>query len=73
MKLFTHLLDKTPLTFGKYEGSTPEEIADLDPSYIVWMYENISPKKCTRELYLACEEEEHYDYDAFPDDSGHRF
>ena len=72
MKMFANLLDKTPLTFGKHKGRTPEEITDLDPGYIVWMYENISPKKCTRGLYLACEEEDPRDYprdyDEFPDD-----
>lgn len=56
MKLFASLLDKTPLTFGKHQGRTPEEIANGgDQSYIVWLYENVNPKKCSKELYLACE------------------
>ena len=36
-------LDHTPLTFGKYKGQTPDEISEHDPSYIVWLYNNISP------------------------------
>lgn len=47
-------LDTTPLTFGRYKGKTPEQIADLDPSYIVWMYENVKPKACSRSLWVAC-------------------
>ena len=55
MKIFEHMLDQTPLTFGKYKSRTPEEIADIDESYIIWLYENVEPKKCSKQLYLACE------------------
>ena len=55
MKMFENMLDETPLTFGKYKGKTPEEIAEIDESYIVWLYENVEPKKCSKQLYLACE------------------
>lgn len=47
--------DSIPLEFGKYKGSTPEEIAELDPSYIAWLYEKIKPSPCSKQLYLACE------------------
>ena len=60
-------LDKTPLTFGKYKGMTPDEVSEQDPSYVVWMYETIKPKKCSSFLYESCmrdlkpDEEEEYD------------
>ena len=60
-------LDETPLTFGKYKGMTPDEVSEQDPSYIVWMYETIKPKRCSYFLYQCClgnskeEEEEEYD------------
>lgn len=57
MKMFAHLLDKTPLGFGKHKGKTPEEIADVDPGYIVWLYENVKPPKVSRTLYVACEDQ----------------
>lgn len=50
-------LDTTPLTFGKHRGKTPEEIADEDPSYVVWLYENVKPRRCSRSLAVACEAE----------------
>lgn len=48
-------LDNTKLTFGKYKGHTPEEISVVDPSYIVWMFDNIKPAKCSKELRDGCE------------------
>lgn len=50
--------DDTPLTFGKYRGETPNEIAEKDGSYIVWLYDKINPKVCTKALALACEMDE---------------
>lgn len=47
-------LDEEPLRFGKHRGSTPLEIAKEDPTYIVWMYENIENKYCSEELYALC-------------------
>ena len=44
-------MDKQPLGFGKYAEQTPEEIAEADPSYIVWMYENVEPKDVA-EIYI---------------------
>jgi hypothetical protein len=48
------MLDATPLTFGKYKGKTPDQVCEGDPSYIVWMYENVDPKPCSKDLYEAC-------------------
>lgn len=53
--------DLIPLSFGKYKGQTPEDVADGDPSYIAWLYENV-PGNVSRELYLACEREKWDDY-----------
>lgn len=47
-------LDKRILTFGKYRGHTPNEVADMDYRYIIWMYETVKPCPCSRSLYLAC-------------------
>ena len=61
------ILDKTLLTFGKYRGMTPDEVSEYDPSYVVWMYETIKPKRCSYFLYECClrdlkpDEEEEYD------------
>lgn len=48
-------LDNTQLTFGKYKGHTPEEVSVIDPSYVVWMFDNIKPAKCSKELRDGCE------------------
>lgn len=59
--------DKEPLGFGKYPFSSPENIADKDPQYIIWLYENHSDGKniVSRNLYNACvmdvEEQDHTD------------
>lgn len=47
--------DKTPMAFGKYKGKTPEEIANVDPSYVVWMYDTIQPKHCSLDLRNVCD------------------
>jgi len=48
-------IDSKRLTFGKYRGRTPEEIAEYDPSYVVWMYDTIEFKHCTKDLRDMCE------------------
>jgi len=48
------LLDDTKLTFGKHKGSTPKEIATDDPNYIVWMYDTLTTKFCTKRLRDLC-------------------
>lgn len=49
-----HLLDDKPLTFGKLAGNTPNQIAEVEPSYIVWLHENLDKKVCTTKLYEKC-------------------
>lgn len=34
--LLPHPVNQDPLTFGKYKGKTPLEIATFDPGYILW-------------------------------------
>lgn len=46
--------DTSPLVFGKYKGKTPEQVAEIDPSYVVWMYETVKPAPCSTALYDAC-------------------
>lgn len=56
-------IDDVPLSFGKYKGTTPNEIAGTDPSYVVWMHDTIKPRVCSKDLAIACEQEER-DYDS---------
>lgn len=46
-------IDDQPLAFGKHKGSTPRQIMDYNPSYVVWLYETM--KRCSRDLYLDAE------------------
>jgi hypothetical protein len=32
---------KDVITFGKYKGKVFDEIAEIDPSYIIWVKENV--------------------------------
>jgi hypothetical protein len=48
-------LDHTVLNFGKHKGKTPDLVSKIDSNYIVWLYENITTKLCSRALYLACQ------------------
>jgi hypothetical protein len=50
------MLDKTRLSFGKHKGLCPEEIAKVDPGYVLWLYNNVEPKRCSKELALDCED-----------------
>jgi len=57
-------IDDTPLTFGKYKGRTPRDVARSDPDYIVWMHANVLDKPtCSRELALDCENSDNGDHD----------
>lgn len=52
-------LDHSPMRKGKYgpdrgDQKTPSEVAEVDPSYIVWAYESWSPKPCSDLLYRDC-------------------
>lgn len=62
------LLDHTPLEFGKYKGRTPDQVADIDPSYVVWMWENVVPKRCSRILADACMQDVLENEESFPSD-----
>lgn len=44
--------DEVALDFGKYAGMTPLQVFGADPSYIVWLYENVTPKRCSEVLYM---------------------
>jgi hypothetical protein len=68
------ILDHTPLKFGKHAGKTPDQISEIDPSYIVWMWNEWKasgkPPPCSKLLYVACENERNErdaerDFDAF--------
>lgn len=47
-------LDHTPLDFGTHNGKTPSEIAEVDPEYVIWMYQNFDSKPCSKALYSDC-------------------
>ena len=49
-------IDNQPLTFGRYTGKTPKEVAELDAAYVVWMYDTIKPPKCSKGLRDHCRE-----------------
>ena len=74
-------LDHTPLTKGKYKGKTPNAVADIDPAYVVWMYDNWNPKPCSKLLRDACDADDDFDPEederlrdvmGYPDDIGDR-
>jgi uncharacterized protein (DUF3820 family) len=54
-KIPEHERDDTPISFGKYKGMTPNDLSEIDPKYIIWMYENFSGS-CSKDLYMNCEE-----------------
>jgi hypothetical protein len=47
-------LDHTPLHKGKYIGKTPSQVAERDPAYLVWAWENWTPKPCSELLFKEC-------------------
>jgi hypothetical protein len=51
------MMDRSKLRFGKYKGQTPEEVARVDPTYVVWAQANIlNPPVVSRELAQLCED-----------------
>jgi hypothetical protein len=54
-------IDNQPLRFGKYKGQTPNQIAEHDPGYITWLWDNLDDPPCTKSLALACEEADQND------------
>lgn len=64
-------LNDTPLTFGKYKGKTPMEVAENDPEYLIWAFDNVtSHKTCTKELRDHCEQDQR-DEEADHDEDKH--
>jgi uncharacterized protein (DUF3820 family) len=43
------------ITFGKYKGKTFDEIADIDPDYILWIDENVKDVKLPKK-WIECVE-----------------
>ena len=60
-------IDDTPLMFGSYKGLTPNQVADIDPRYVVWMFRAVKPAPCSKKLAEACQMDE-YDEGAEAED-----
>ena len=43
------------ITFGKYNGQTFEEIANIDPDYILWLDKNVKDIKPPKKWIKAVE------------------
>lgn len=43
-------------TFGKYKGTTIDMVAEKDPEYLVWAYENVDHFRdvCDEAVYREC-------------------
>lgn len=50
-------LDHTPLKFGQYKGQTPSQIAEHDPSYLIWVAENHAHHVVSDALVRSCQED----------------
>ena len=50
-------VDHTPLTFGQYRSMTPSEIAEVNPKYLVWVYDTIKNRGplVSELLYRECQ------------------
>lgn len=46
---------KDTITFGKFKGKTFDEIAEIEPSYILWLSENIEEIKFPQKWLNAVE------------------
>ena len=59
---FSGLCDDVPITFGKYRGMTPNQIAVKNPGYIVWAVDNVAPERLelSSRLYAACKSDPRY-------------
>lgn len=50
--------DHIPLTFGRYNGMTPNEVAEQDPAWLVWAYNNVKNRvTCSALLVNECEKD----------------
>jgi hypothetical protein len=53
-------LDHTKFFKGQYGvkhksgGLTPSQVAEIDPAWLVWAYQNWAPPPCSRLLYEEC-------------------
>ena len=45
----------SPIDIVKYRSMTPNEVAEDDPRYVVWLYDNIFPRRCSQALRDACD------------------
>lgn len=54
---------KDVFNFGKHKGKTVGEVVDEDPTYICWVYENVSSFPIEREIYMDCYDAEEFDAD----------
>lgn len=48
-------LDHTPWTRGKYRGKTASEVAEIDPSYLIWAWSAWDEKPCSHLLFKECQ------------------
>ncbi len=46
---------KDIITFGKYKGKTFDEIADIDPDYILWLDEKVKDVKLPKKWIESVE------------------
>ena len=46
---------KDTITFGKYKGKTFDEIADIDPYYILWLDKKVKDVKLPKK-WIECVE-----------------
>ena len=60
---------KDVIDFGKYKGKTFEDISNIEPSYILWLSENVDsvklPKKWLEAVEWDVREEEDNYMDAY--------
>lgn len=51
--------DELPFSFGKYKDNLPSDVADINPGYIVWVFENVDPAKWffPESLYVWCKKQ----------------
>lgn len=52
-------LDHSPMRKGKYgpdrgNSKTPNQVAEIDPSYLVYAYDTWTDKPCSNLLYREC-------------------
>jgi len=69
MKVYLGADDNLPLSFGKHKGMTPIQIAEIEPSYVVWLYESTDHGIVTKTLYEACQQDAREDESARAEDT----